>query len=82
MQYKLVNVYNVRPQPFTAELILSAEDGYNALVGLSEDSPEGNIAPGLSAFDVPAEDIEETGQFIERLSYDPEHGAPYTPQLV
>lgn len=79
MRYRLVNVYGVRPEPFTAELITPAEDGFKAIVGVLEDSDDGNLAPGLSVWPVDSKDYEETDQFIERT---PGEDRKHTPQLV
>lgn len=81
MQYELVNVTGVRDEPFTAELVILGDDLFQSLVGIYEDSEEGNIAPGVSVYNVWPDEFERTGQMIDR---DPaEDDDPvYTPQLV
>lgn len=80
MQYELVNVTGVRETPFTAELIVPADEEFDGVVGLFEDAEEGNIAPGLSLFNVSASQYVQTGEFIDRFPLPDE--PRYTPQLV
>ena len=85
MQYKLVNVTGVRETPFTGELIIEGDDMFGSVVGLFENSKEGNVAPGVSIFNVPTKDIEDTGETIDRFPVwetDPDEPLNYTPQLV
>ena len=82
MKYKLVNVYGVRDEAFTAELILPAEDGFGGIVGVFEPEGDGNIAKGVSIYNVFAEDIEDTGETIDRNPIEDGEELVYTPQLV
>lgn len=81
MQYELVNVTGVRDEPFTAELVIEGDELFQSLVGVFEDSDEGNIAPGVSVYNVWPDEYKRTGQTIDR---DPAEDAEpvYTPQLV
>lgn len=81
MQYELVNVTGVRDEPFTAELVIPGDELFQSLVGVYEDSEEGNIAPGVSVYNVWPNEFERTGQTIDRNPV--EDAEPvYTPQLV
>ncbi len=79
MQYELVNVTGVRDSAFTAELIVAPEDVFPGIVGVFEDSDEGNVAPGVSIYSVQAGQVSPTGEFIER---EDDEELIYTPNLV
>lgn len=81
MFYKLVNVTGVRDLPFTAELIVPSDGLFQAVVGIFEDSDEGNIAPGVSIYSVWDHQYEETDQEVFRNPASEETQA-HTPQLV
>lgn len=81
MEWKLVNVTGIRPEPFTAELIVDPrETGGYGLVGIHEKSADGNIGGGISIYNVVESDLEYTGQTV---THDPANSkVNYTPQLV
>jgi len=81
ISYPLVKVFHVRDEPFLAELIVPAEDGFGGIVGLFEDSGEGNVAPGVSVFNVTADDYELTDRFMPRSVSDVDGVVPLTPVL-
>lgn len=79
MDYELVNVTGMRDSAFTAELIVSDDFGWN-VVGVYEDSNEGNFVGGVSLYTVHASQIEQTGETIFRQAGGED--VVYTPQLV
>lgn len=81
--FELVNVSNHRPERFTAELIDDPKDDPHGLglVGIHEDTTEGNFMPGISLYEVTEEDIERTGQSVT-YGEDSDPATNFTPQLV